>query len=764
MNRLFVLLCDPYKHFFYCVKTSLFISQFLLFIVLLNPGELAAQNKVLDSLWKIYNNKAEADTSRVKAIYEIAMSYRDSNPDTAILLAEQQLKFANTLPADKRKIWTGRALSTIGISFRNKGNYSEALNYYFKVLKIREEIGDMPGLGNCCNNIGIVYNQQANTSKAVEFFLKALKLREDLGDKNGAGISAVNIGSIYLDQANYPKALEYYLKALKLREEIGDEQGIATCYGGIAIVYRAQFNYTKALMYYAKALKINEKIENKQEIGSCYNNMANVYVDQSDNTKALEYYLKALQLYTETADKQSIVASYINIGAVYQHRSDYPIAATYFKQALKLAEEIADKQLIGSSYVSMGSLYNDLLDFKVAIRYSDSAVSITKEIGAIDNERLAYKNLADAYSKIGKYKEAYESYVNFKALTDSIFNIDNSKQLGDVKTKFEVEKKEAELQLKAEGERILNKEEKKRQQLIIYAVAGLLLIVFLFSMFLFRRFKVIQKQKRIIELQKDEVYRQKQMVEEHQKEIIDSITYAKRLQQAILPADAEIKKYVPDSFIYYQPKDIVAGDFYWMEHLDAITFIAAADSTGHGVPGAMVSVVCSNALNRAVKEFGLRDPGKILDKTRELVLETFEKSGEEIKDGMDISLLAIDTHHQKIFWSGANNPLWYISNNLLKEVKANKQPIGKIDNPKPFTTHALALQKGDTFYLMTDGFADQFGGSKGKKFKYKQLEEMLLVNSHKGLTEQKILLAQSFEEWKGDLEQVDDVTILGVKI
>ncbi|HXD92897.1 MAG TPA: SpoIIE family protein phosphatase, partial [Bacteroidia bacterium] len=240
--------------------------------------------------------------------------------------------------------------------------------------------------------------------------------------------------------------------------------------------------------------------------------------------------------------------------------------------------------------------------------------------------------------------------------------------------------------------------------------------------------------------------------------------YAKRLQQAILPADAEIKKHLPNNFIYYQPKDIVAGDFYWMEHLDAITFIAAADSTGHGVPGAMVSIVCSNSLNRAVKEFGLRDTGKILDKTRELVLETFEKSGEQIKDGMDISLLAINKHRQQINWSGANNQLWYISNNKLIEVKADKQPIGKTDNPTPFTTHHIALNPNDTFYLMTDGYADQFGGTKGKKFKYKQLEDLVITNSDKSLDEQKQILTTTFNTWKTNLEQVDDVTIIGIKI
>lgn len=251
-------------------------------------------------------------------------------------------------------------------------------------------------------------------------------------------------------------------------------------------------------------------------------------------------------------------------------------------------------------------------------------------------------------------------------------------------------------------------------------------------------------------------------VEEKQKEITDSINYAKRIQEAILPSFDFIKTHLPNSFIYYQPKDIVAGDFYWAEKVDSDFFIAAADCTGHGVPGALVSVVCCNALNRTVNEFKLTDPGKILDKTRELVLESFSKSKEDIKDGMDISLVCINGNTVK--WAGANNPLWYYQNNELKELKANKQPIGKTDNPEPFTTHTIELQKGDSLYLFTDGFADQFGGPKGKKFKYKQLEDLLVASNDLSINEQHLSLKNALNSWKGNLEQVDDICIIGIKV
>ncbi|MBI3517816.1 MAG: SpoIIE family protein phosphatase [Bacteroidetes bacterium] len=260
-------------------------------------------------------------------------------------------------------------------------------------------------------------------------------------------------------------------------------------------------------------------------------------------------------------------------------------------------------------------------------------------------------------------------------------------------------------------------------------------------------------------------------VEEKQKEITDSINYAKRIQEAILPSFDFIKTHLPNSFIYYQPKDIVAGDFYWAEKVGKDFFIAAADCTGHGVPGALVSVVCCNALNRTVNEFKLTDPGKILDKTRELVLESFSKNGGDIKDGMDISLISINETTVK--WAGANNPLWYIKSSVSSsgfenkepvEIKASKQPIGKTDNPEPFTTHTIELQKGDSLYLFTDGFADQFGGPKGKKFKYKQLEDLLVSSKNLSINEQHLVLKKALNSWKGNLEQVDDICIIGIRV
>lgn len=257
---------------------------------------------------------------------------------------------------------------------------------------------------------------------------------------------------------------------------------------------------------------------------------------------------------------------------------------------------------------------------------------------------------------------------------------------------------------------------------------------------------------------------QKENLEVKNKEITDSITYAKRIQTAILPPDPTIKKYLEESFILYLPKDVVAGDFYWMEHLNDIVLFAAADCTGHGVPGAMVSVVCNNALNRSVREEGITDPGKILDRTREIIIHEFGKSNEDVKDGMDISLCALNAKTLELKWAGANNPLWYIRNGELTEIRPDKQPIGQYFNAVPFTTHSVKLQANDVLYIATDGYQDQFGGEKGKKYKASNLKQLLVANHQKPMEEQKKIVKQSFVSWKGRNEQVDDVCIIGVRI
>jgi tetratricopeptide (TPR) repeat protein len=495
----------------------------LLIILLLSPllwrgagGDAFSQK--LDPLWSIYKNKAQSDTNRLKAIDDIAWSYNDKNSDTAIILAKEELQLANTLPNDKGKAWTARALNTIGTSFCNKGDYPKALEYYLKVLTIREEIGDKRGIGSCYRNIGLIYGTQSN----------------------------------------YPKALDYDLKALKICEQIGDKHGIADCYGFIGQVYKFQTDYSKALEYYLKALKIDDGLGDKYAIGTCYMNIGALYDIENDLPKALEYDVKVLKIREEMDDKPGIGNAYVCLGAVYQaelndqkvsltERNKYgALALAYTLKAMQIKKQIGNKPEIGRCYINLSVVYHDLKDYNRSLLYADSTLQLKKEIADINIVGLAYQVKADVYAITGRYKEAYENHVKFKTLTDSIFNADNSKQLGDMKTKFEVDKKEAELKVKSEAEqeklKAVSLEEKKRQQVIIYAVAGVLVLVMIFSIFLFNRFRITQKQKQVIEDQKVLVDKAYQALHEKNKEVIDSIMYAKRIQTALLPTEKYIEK------------------------------------------------------------------------------------------------------------------------------------------------------------------------------------------------------------------------------
>jgi serine phosphatase RsbU (regulator of sigma subunit)/sugar lactone lactonase YvrE len=277
----------------------------------------------------------------------------------------------------------------------------------------------------------------------------------------------------------------------------------------------------------------------------------------------------------------------------------------------------------------------------------------------------------------------------------------------------------------------------------------------------------VVREKKEADKQRLEAEHQKEIVEEKQKEISDSINYAKRIQNAILPSQRYFQKHLAKSFILYLPKDIVAGDFYFMEDVEDTIILAVADCTGHGVPGAMVSVVCHNALSRSIKEFGLIEPQKILDKTRELVLETFEKSEDQVNDGMDIALCSINKKTNTLLFSGANNGLFLVRKGELQEFKSDKQPIGKYSYAKPFTCQSISIEKGDQFYLYSDGYADQFGGEAGKpggkKFKYSRLKTLIQEIATKEVEEQHTILNETLSKWRGDIEQIDDVCIIGFR-
>ena len=680
----------------------------------------------LKSLLSVFNNKELPDTSRLIAIGDLAWAYATLNPDSGIILAQKQLILAKET---HQKKFEAKALSAIGKSYANKDDYDQALNYYFKSLSLREIIGDKSGVGNCYNNIGILYVEQSNYSKALFYYLKTLKIRIDTKDKQGEGDCYTNIGTVYNDQANYTKALEYYLKDLKICQEIGNQEGIAICYNNIGNVYHNQSNYVKTIEYYFKSAKILEELNSKAEMASCYNNIGSVYSFIPDYKKSLLYHLKSLSIKKELEDLHGMANSYINLSALYLKINDY----------------------------------------KKAKVCSDSALQISNDIGDIDNERLSYQSLAVVSAHEKRFEEAYHYHIKFKNLTDTIFNIENSKNLGDLKTQYEVDKKETELKAEQEKKDVIATAETKRQRLILFTVSGIGILVLILAIVIFRNLRINQKknriitlQKQLVEIQKKEVENQKQIVEEHQKEILDSIHYAKRIQTSLLPSRNFLNQKLDNYFILFKPKDIVSGDFYWATVHGDNFYLAVCDSTGHGVPGAFMSLLNIGFLSEAINEKNILEPHEVFNYVRERLTNTISKEGQ--KDGFDGILLRFNKNEEYITYSAAHNAPVIVSNNELIELPKDKMPVGVGVREESFKLHTIHTIPGDTLYLYTDGFADQFGGERGKKFKYKQLVNLLLANNKLPLNTQSELLNQTFENWRGNLEQVDDVAIIGIKL
>ncbi|MFZ5553825.1 MAG: GAF domain-containing SpoIIE family protein phosphatase, partial [Bacteroidota bacterium] len=265
-----------------------------------------------------------------------------------------------------------------------------------------------------------------------------------------------------------------------------------------------------------------------------------------------------------------------------------------------------------------------------------------------------------------------------------------------------------------------------------------------------------------------EVVKQKEIIEEKNKHITDSIIYAKRIQRAILPPEETFSAFLKNSFVLYKPKDIVSGDFYWLERKENKILFAVVDCTGHGVPGAFMSIIGYNGLNQIVNEYNITQPAEILNRLNSIITNTLKQHADQskIRDGMDISVCCINLEQNKLEYAGANNPIFILRNNEVVEVKADKHPIGNFVGEKEFrfTNKELDLIPGDLLYLFSDGYADQFGGPRGKKLKYTQFRDLLIQHKDKSMKQQKEILDALFEDWKGDLEQIDDVCIIGVKI
>ncbi|MDG1333426.1 MAG: tetratricopeptide repeat protein [Crocinitomicaceae bacterium] len=603
------------------------------------------------------------------------------------------------------------------------------------------------------NSFGMIFKMRGKLKSSMDSYLSGLEIYEKLNDQNGVSGVSTNIGNIHFDLENYDKALEYYETSLKIDTELENQYGIATCYNNIGLVYSEFGDYKLARENFNKTLKISKKIDNKLEESNCLN----------------------------------------NLGLAHEKEKNFEEAIQFFELSLVICDSIGFINSSAGCYNNIGRTYIKMGDFGNALKSSNKGLALSLESEDNVMIRAAADNLYKVHKKQGNTQKALEMIELVNSSNEKLKTEDQKRQIAQQEFKFKLEQTRAqdsivnakEIEIKNSEIAANRAEANAQKQQNYYLFIGLALLA-LFGLFMFNRYKLISKQKNTIdeqknavELQKEKIEVQHHQLEETHQEISDSITYAERLQLAMLPSMDELNSTLKDGFVLFMPKNVVSGDFYWLHTDDDTTFIAVADCTGHGVPGAMVSVVCCNALNQAVREFGLKEPNEILNKTREIVIETFATNGGDVKDGMDIALCALKG--DKVKFSGANNPLWIVRDNefiseeqfaqrstvkdeskSLIEYKSNKQPIGSFEDMKTFDQAEIQLYKNDKLYLFSDGFADQFGGPKGKKFMYKPFKRHLISIDNLSMMDQKIATEKAFNNWKGNEEQVDDVCIWGI--
>lgn len=605
------------------------------------------------------------------------------------------------------------------------------------------------------------YSDLGENDSSLYYLNKALPIAKSKPKTHYRYLKTIynNLGLIYIDKYNYTEALKYFYKALEVAELVNDTYGLSSTYNNMGNLYSQLFDYQKSLFYYKKSYQMRPSSTNLANIGM-------VYGDLNNNDSALYYNKKSIELDFKNNDKAGLAASYTVLGNLFKKQNQFDSALFYYRLSSDYAQQIEDVEVIRNNDYNIVEIYinqGKFNDAKTIALKNLISVKQGDDLGFIAD---AYSQLKSIYSGLGDFKKAFEYQEQNAIYKDSALEANKTLEFKKIELAAEYKKKSSNDSLLHAQKNILNnvlhQNEMKKQRILLFVFIGVLVLVALFSVLIYKRYKVSVRQKEIIHLQKNEMYHQKLLVEEKQKEILDSINYAKRIQQTLLAHEDFIQKYLPDHFIYYNPKDIVSGDFYWASVRGDYFYFALCDSTGHGVPGAFMSLLNIGFLSEAINEKDILKPNEVFDYVRQRLVDNLNKDGQ--KDGFDGVLLCINTKTMELNYSAANNKPVLIRDKQLLVLQDDRMPVGKGEKVQSFNLFTLQLQPGDYLYLYTDGFADQFGGEKGKKFKYKLLNDWLLEHHQLDIVEQQKQLQIKFENWRGNLEQVDDVCVMGIKL
>ncbi len=739
----------------------------------------------IDYFFQAYqlSEKGKYNFGLTQSLMSIGLSmYYINQYDSSLYYSNKALKIASKT---KNKSDESKILQNIGNVYKKSNSPDTALEYYLKSLSIREELNDYKEIAKSNTQIGLIYFSKGNFNKAIEYYKKAIKLRDLAGDLWGKGLDSYNIGNAYMELEKSEEAIEYIQNALSIFEKLDNKQGIGQCNQLLGIVNDQMENSSKALIYYQKAQKIYTEIGDKNNlanvldlIGTSINNRTikelmikysysswedsllinkpKEYVAKFDT--ATIYYKQALVISKDLGNYILIWQSLHNIGTNLTYSGEFNEALKYYEQSLEISNLIQDEIKIIYNVFAIGRTYNMLKQYNKALNYLLKYINKAEKLGKNEYLSKFYEEISTSYQGLGNNKKALEYFVHYTDTKEKFLNEERMRQTAELETKYETEKKESQIQLLDKENKLQEATIERRNQVILFFIVGFILILASAAMLL--------RLNRRINKANVELAHKNEVITKQKEEITDSIKYARRIQRAVLPSTEVANKLLPEHFILFRPRDIVSGDFYWIGQNENKIVVVAADCTGHGVPGAFMSMLGVSFLNEIVNKEAVTQANLILNELRSSVKTTLSQTGAEgeAKDGMDIALLIIDMDKNTIQYAGAYNPLYFFHNGELNEIKADKMPIGiYIKERESFTNNEIKIAKGDTFYIFSDGYIDQFGGADRRKFMSKTFKELLTEIQPKPLEEQREILDQRIDAWRGDIPQVDDMIVIGLR-
>lgn len=738
------------KKRFVCLLSVVFLLSFSAF----------AQQKIVDSLRLEFKKSKQPES----VLYiKIGQAFATFNGDSAVFydsIARTRLK-----SADPKTVQYEVTLGHAAI-LNSTSKYKKAIESYQLALSYAMELNDSAKIAQIYSSLGRAYNSIGQYEPALKYLEDSRTLRLRLKDTLASATAYLQMGVIYNERGDFENAQRVLFLALAIFEKKKDLSGKSKVFNNLGSVYVNQDQHQEGLGYYKQALQMKIALgSDKRDLAGAYSNVGVAFFGMKNLDSALYYYNIGLGMKEAIGEKKGVAIGLNNIGLVYREKKNYPEAENYLGRALRIRREIDDRRGIASTLTSLASVYVRQKKFTAAIPLLEEAIQISNEIKSTSQRIEINKEMADAYAGAGNFEKAYNAYREYTRVEDSLYTLERQDRINTIKSKYEREVqdrkiKELEQRKREDDLRAMAEQEKNRNQYYLLGAGGVLLLIGI--AFLLLRNRENQRSRFVLQKAYDEI-------EAKNNDITASIRYAKRIQTSVLPEAGEMERLFPESFVLYKPKDIVSGDFYWVatsSDENNFNIIAVADCTGHGVPGAFMSLIGSNYLEQTAKNPAINDCTAALDYLDRSIQQYLKQheSGES-KDGMDIALCAFNKNTNQLLFAGALRPLLLVQNGVMREIPGSRFSIGgAYTAQKYFESHTIQLQPGDIFYMFTDGYADQFGGPEGKKFKSQRLKELLFRIHNQPMDQQQKELETVYENWRGNLEQIDDVCIVGVRI